>query len=296
MAKLATCSADNTDQPTYIMRPLHLMFALAAQPLLAATAPQPANFAESNAGNLYQGTGQQSLVTPGYFSATLLPFDASLGTLQSFTIKCQLDGQLSGSVGSEGESGAVQASMGGAFLIDGNGFYGTGGGGGSLDDVFFTGQAIDVSFNIPPMDFTLLVPDAGAAWNPAILASITGSSPFTLAFTSGVNVEYMNVADLSASFTATITLVYNYETSAGNESLKIVNLIRNGVQESVSIEWTSAEGKTYAIDASNDLGPNSWTPIQTGVPAMAGVPTTTFVEQNVPATVTRRFYRVREEE
>ena len=108
--------------------------------------------------------------------------------------------------------------------------------------------------------------------------------------------DCLNVADLSAGFTATITLVYNYTISAGSESLKIVNLIRNGVQQTVSIEWTSAEGKTYAIDASSDLTVNSWTPIQTGVPAATGAATTSFVEQNVPATVTRRFYRVREEE
>lgn len=279
------------------MRPLHyLTLALAAQPLFAATAPQPANFNHSNAGNLYQGTGQQDLVTPGFFSATLQPFDPSLGTLQSFTIKCELDGQLSGSVGGGGDSGAVQASMGGAFLIDGNGFYGTGGGGGSLEDPFFTGQPIEVPFFIPPMDFTLLVSEAGSAWNPAILSSITGASPYTLFFTSGVHVQYQNVANLSASFTATITLVYNYETAAGNESLKIVNLVRNGVQQTVAIQWTSAAGKTYAIDASNDLASNSWIEIQAGVPAAVGLPTTTFVEQNVPATITRRFYRVREEE
>jgi hypothetical protein len=278
------------------MKAHYLILALAAQPLLAATVPQPANFAESNAGNLYQGTGFQSLVNPGYFTATLQPFDAGLGTLQSFTVKCQLDGQLSGNVGGEGESGAVQASMGGAFMIDGNSFYGTGGGGGNLDDVFFTGQPIDVPFSIAPMEYTLQVSEVGTGWNPAILATITGASPFDLAFTSGVNVQFVNVADLAASFDATITLVYNYETSAGNESLKIVNVIRDGVQQTVSIEWTSAEGKTYAIDASNDLSPDSWSEIQAGLPAATAAATTTFVEQNVPATVNRRFYRVREEE
>ena len=278
------------------MKPHYLVLGLVAQPLFAATLPLPTNFTESNSGSLYQGTGQSSLVTPGFFSATLQPFDASLGTLQSFTIKCQLDGQLSGSVGSDGESGAVQANMSGAFLIDGNGFFGTGGGGGGMDDIFFSGQPIDVPFNIAPMEHTLKVSEVGGAWNPAILATITGASPYNLSFTSGVNVQYMNVADLSASFNATITLVYNYETAAGSESLKIVNLVRNGAQQTVSIEWTSAEGKTYAIDASSDLTTNSWNPIQTAIPAATGAATTTFTEQNIPATAHRRFYRVREEE
>jgi hypothetical protein len=278
------------------MKTPYLLLALAAQPLFAATLPQPTLFTESNAGSLYQGTGMSDLVNPGYFNATLEPFNTSLGTLQSFTIKCQLDGQLSGSVGGEGESGAVQASMGGTFLIDGNSFYGTGGGGGSLDDVFFTGQQIDVPFTIAPMEYTLLASDAGGMFNPAILSTITGSSPFTLSFTSGVKVQYLNVADLSASFNSTITLVYNYDTAAGSESLKIVNLIRNGTQQTVSIEWTSAEGKTYAIDASSDLSTNSWSEIQAGLPALTGSATTTFTEQNVSATIPRRFYRVREEE
>jgi hypothetical protein len=278
------------------MRPTYLILALAAQPLFAATLPQAANFTESNTGNLYQGSGASNLVNPGYFTATLQPFDAGLGSLQSFTLKCELEGQLAGSVGNEGESGAVQASMGGAFAIGGNSFTGTGGGGGSLDDVFFAGQPIDVPFTIAPFEQTLQVAQAGAMYNPAILATITGGTPFSLDFNSGVNVQYVNVADLAASFDATITLIYGYQTAAGNESLKIVNLIRNGVQETVSIEWTSAAGKTYAIESSDDLAPNSWSEVHTGLPAMTGSPTTTFVVEGVPATVNRRFYRVREEE
>ena len=69
----------------------------------------------------------------------------------------------------------MQASIAGAFLIDGNGFYGTGGGGGSLDEVFFTGQPIDVPFAIPAMEYTVPVSESGGSLNPAILAAITGS-------------------------------------------------------------------------------------------------------------------------
>lgn len=279
-----------------IMKTIHLLLALAAQPLLAATLPQTTNFTESNEGNLFQGSGFQALVSAGYFNATLQPFDASLGTLQSFTVTCQLEGHLRGQVGSEGESGAVAAGMGGAFLINGDGFTGAGGGGGSLDDPFFTGQPIDVPFSIAPFENTSLVSDAGGVLNPRILQAVTGTAPFTLSYNSGVNVFYSNVADLSVSFEATIALIYNYSTATGNESLKIVSLIRNGVQQTVSIEWTSAAGKTYAIDASSNLAPNGWNTIATAASAAGNAPTTTFTEQNVPATVTRRFYRVREEE
>ncbi len=278
------------------MKTIHLILVLATQPLLAATQPQATNFSESNEGNLFQGSGFQNLVNFGFFSATLQPFDASLGTLQSFTITCQLQGQLSGQVGSEGETGAVSAGMGGAFLINGDGFTGAGGGGGSLDAPFFAGQPIEVPFSIEPFEQTLLVSDAGGTLNPRIIETITGSAPFTLSYTSGVNVFYTNVADLSVSFDATITLVYNYTTAAGSESLKIVNLIRNGAQSTVAIEWTSAAGKTYAIEASGTLKPGSWSTIQTGVTAATGAATTTFTEQNVPAAIARRFYRVREEE
>lgn len=279
------------------MKPQYLILALVAQPLLAVTVPQPTNFVKSNTGDLYQGSGFKALVDGNYFRATLQPFDKSLGTLTSFTIKADLTGALSGQVGNDGESGAVQANMGGAFWInDTYSFYGTGGGGGSMDDIFFTGQPIDVPFSLVPNEKTFLASKAGAEYNPVLLDVFQGADPFTLSFTSAVNVTYMNVANLAASFDATITLTYGYETAAGSESLKIVNLIRNGVQQTVSIEWTSAEGKTYAIDASSDLSLNSWTEIQAGLPAATGLPTTTFVEQNIPATVTRRFYRVREEE
>lgn len=270
------------------------MFVFAAQPLLAATAPQFMNFAESNAGNLYQGSGFQSLASPGFFSATLQPFDTSLGKLRSFTLKCELEGKLSGKVGPEGESGAVQAGMGGAFAINGDSFAGTGGGGGGMDDVFFTGEPIDVPFTIAPFEHTVLATDSGDGLNPRILDALIGTEPFTLSYSSPVNVIFMNVEDLAASFEATITLVYNFSTSAGEESLKIVSFVRHGQQQTVSIKWISAVGKTYTIEASSDLAANSWEPVQTGFLA-SDFWFTSFVEP-VPATVTRRFYRVREEE
>ena len=275
-----------------------LAFAIVAHhPLLAVTQTQPFDFSASNAGNLYSGTSgptPSNLVSSGFFTATVQPFNPALGTLTSFGVTYQLDGVMTGSVGDDGESGAVAASLGGTFAINGIIFNGWGGGGGSLDSPYFQGQPIEESFKAEPFETTLNV--AAGGFNPALLPAVTGTEPFTLGFSSAVSLSYVNVADLAASFSATMTMVYNYETPAGPESLKIVNVIRDGAQQTVSIEWTSATGKTYAVDASETLGAESWNEIATALEASTSGTTTTFVEQAVPATVTRRFYRVREEE
>ncbi|WP_035606299.1 hypothetical protein [Haloferula sp. BvORR071] len=278
------------------MKSTALLLVVASQPLLAVSVPQAANFAKSNTGDLYQGYGSSQLVAnnDGFFTATFQPFNSSLGTLKSFAIQCVLNGKMVGSVGTDTDSAAVSASLGGAFAIDGNTCTGTGGGGGSLDNLIFTGEPIDVPFAIQPFEQVFQVAQSGMMYNPALLTSVNGSGPITLTFNSGVKVDYLNVTDLAANFTATISMIYNYDAAAGAESLKITKLIRNGAEEKVTIEWTSASGTTYAIDASST--PGGWDTIATGVAASTEGPTTSFVEQNVPATVTRRFYRVREEE
>ncbi|WP_367871632.1 hypothetical protein [Luteolibacter sp. Populi] len=273
-----------------------IAFALVAHhPLLAATQNQPFNFSASNAGNLYSGTSgptPSNLVSSGFFTATVQPFNPALGSLTSFGVTYQLDGVMTGGVGNESESGAVAASLGGNFAINGIIFNGWGGGGGSLDLPYFPGETIEEPFSADPFETTLNV--AAGLFHPGLLTAVTGTQPFTLAFSSGVSLSYVNVTNLAASFSATMTMVYNYETPAGSESLKIVNVIRDGTQESVSIEWTSATGKTYAVDASDGL--DSWDEIATALAASTTGTTTTFVEQAVPATVARRFYRVREKE
>jgi hypothetical protein len=247
--------------------------ALAAS-LTAETVTQSADFAKSD---VYTGSGSKELVSSVFFSADLQPFDASLGTLQSFTVKWEASGLLTGTVGPD-SSGSASSSFGGSFYLAGSGYGGAGGGNGGGAG---PGQSLEVIFPPTPIvsEKTFTVAEAGVTYDPAILAAITGTSPFAAAFDSAVTVNYTNVVDLAASVTGTVTLTYTYEPP-----LRVTRIVRDVAQESVTIEWTSTAGKTYGVDASNDL--IGWDPI---APAVSGG---TFTETSVPSTVTRRFYRV----
>jgi hypothetical protein len=268
---------------------LPIVVAIASQSLLAETVVQSANFSASNEGNLYSGFGSDPLVAGDFFTATVQPFNAALGTLQSFTIRCDIEGMLTGTIGEEAEEGSAMASMGGTFEIGGIAFSGTGGGNNGVGS---TGEPIEVSFAIPTFEQTMTVANAGVTYDPNILSKVTGAEPFPVAFDTPVpdgttvTVGYQNVSDLAASVSGTIAMTYTYETGAGTEALRITSFIRNGVQQTVSIQWTSAEGKTYAVEAWDGTG--GWSTI---APTVTGG---NFTEEDVPATVLRRFYRVRE--
>lgn len=269
---------------------LPFVLVLAAQPLIAETVVQPANFSASNAGNLYSGFGSQGLVANDFFTANFQPFNASLGTLQSFTIRCEIDGMLAGTIGEDGDEGNASAGVGGTFSLGGIAFSGTGGGGSGVGSM---GEPIEVSVVVPTFEQTLTVANAGVSYHPGILSAVTGTEPFAFSFStppqanSPVTVNYANVSDLAASVSSTITLTYTYQTSSGaTETLKITSIIRNAAQQTVAIEWTSATGKTYAVEAWDGSG--DWSTI---APTVSGG---SFTEENIPATVARRFYRVRE--
>jgi hypothetical protein len=270
---------------------LPFVVAIASQPLLAETVVQPANFSASNEGNLFSGFGSQPLVAGDFFTANFQPFDSSLGTLTSFTVHCEIEGLLTGTIGEEGDEGSANASMGGTFAIGGSAFSGTGGGNNGVGSM---GEPIEVSFAIPTFEQTLTVANSGVSYDPAILSKVTGTEPFPVAFSTPVpggttvTVGYANVSDLAASVAGTITFTYTYETAAGTEALHITSIIRDGVQQTVSITWTSAEGKTYAVEAWDGTG--DWSTI---APSVSGG---TFTEENIPATIPRRFYRIRENE
>jgi hypothetical protein len=256
---------------------LPIVVAIASQSLLAETVVQSANFSASNEGNLYSGFGSDPLVAGDFFTATVQPFNAALGTLQSFTIRCDIEGMLTGTIGEEAEEGSAMA------------FSGTGGGNNGVGS---TGEPIEVSFAIPTFEQTMTVANAGVTYDPNILSKVTGAEPFPVAFDTPVpdgttvTVGYQNVSDLAASVSGTIAMTYTYETGAGTEALRITSFIRDGVQQTVSIQWTSAEGKTYAVEAWDGTG--GWSTI---APTVTGG---NFTEEDVPATVLRRFYRVRE--
>lgn len=280
------------------MKNSHNRFALAgalvvlSQSLPASTLSQPVAFATSNAGNLYQGYGVQQLAAADYFTANFEPFDASLGTLQSFTVRCRLNGALVGVAGDAEGTGSASSGFGGAFSIGGAAFDGTGGPGGN--GVADAGSPLEVAIGIPDYERNLTVANAGVSYDPAILAAVTGNAPYPISFNTGggVMVNFANVADLQASLGGMISITYIYQPVAGgtSESLTVTGFVRNVAEEKATIEWTSSDDKSYTVDASANL--DDWEVIAPVVSGAAG--TTAYTEASVPATIPRRFYRIRE--
>jgi len=257
-------------------------------PLPAATVDQHKDFAASNEGELYSGTEMRDFVGSDFFTADFQPFDSSLGTLQSLTFKFTMSALLTATAGDETGSGVASGGFGGPFTIGGTTFASTGGGYGFGA---MSGESFEVAFGTPAFETTLPNDDT---LNPDIKAAITGEEPIAVSFNTGVTLNYSNVNDLAADLTAKITLIYTYTTpDGGTASIKITKVLRNKEAENVTIEWTSTSGKTYAVEASGQLG--GWAVIDASVSAGAGA-TTTFIEEDIPATVERRFYRIRENE
>jgi hypothetical protein len=281
------------------MKNSHHRFALAGALALlcqsgsaASLSPQPAEFATSNEGNLYQGYGVQQLASPTFFTADFEPFDESLGTLQSFTIRCRIHGELAGLASDAEATGTASSGFGGTFSIGGFAFDGTGGPGGN--GIANSGAPIDVEIGIPDYERNLTVANAGVTYDPSILAVVTGDASYPISFNTGggVMVAFGNVADLQASLSGTISITYLYQPVAGgtSQSLTVTGVVRDATAGKVTVEWSSSADKSYSVDASANLV--DWEIIAPVVPGASG--TTAHTETSVPASVPRRFYRIRE--
>jgi len=259
-----------------------LGFTVLAASLAAETLTQSTTITASNASKLYNGTGTAELVSSVFFIANLQPFDAALGTLQSFTVKWEVNGLLTGTVGPD-TGGSASGSFGGTFRIAGNAYDGAGGGTGGGADA---GRPLEMKFPSGPIvsqkDFAVTA--AGVKYDPAILAAVTGGNPLAVTCTGVDNasvaiVHYSNVVKLAARMTAKVTLTYTYEPPP-----RVARIMRDLVEECAAIDWTSTTGKNCGVNVSSDL--SDWDPV---VPAVSGG---TFTEEAVPPALTRRFYRV----
>jgi hypothetical protein len=214
-----------------------------------ATVVQSHDFAASNLGSLYNGSGSTELVNSSFFSTDMQPFDPSLGTLQSFTVKWEVGGSLAGTVGPGG--GGASASLGGTFYIVGSPYDGGGGGNSGLADA---GQPLVVVFAAPPFLKETTFPAVGGTYDPAILAAVTGTTPFAVAFTSPVTVSYTNVVDLLASVTGKVTLTYTYAPASSKTYADWA--ADNGLTEPANPSYVGPDGLTnlliYALDLKTD--------------------------------------------
>ena len=279
-------------------------FEIAAGSGVTATVTQSQEFAASNVGNLYNGDGTAvELVNSSFFNTNMLPFDPSLGTLQSFTVKWEnISGTLSGT-GGPGTGGSASGNFtGGSFMIAGSPYAGGGGGNGN-------GAApdapLEVIFPASPIASEQTFPVTGGTYDPAILTAVTGTSPFAVAFTSAASVSYTNVVDLAASVTGKVTLTYTYApvsnqtytswaaaqdppVTGGPNGDSDHDGISNLVEYALALNPAAADGSpgtfdgsllsfskrdvavtnndvTYAIEISTTLAAESWTEVSSYV-------------------------------
>ena len=179
-----------------------LLLLTAATPALAQTYTQtqtfPFNFSNS-------GSSPLTVVDRGDFMAMAQPFISTVGPLVSFEI--QWDITMTGSAIAGDPSGTIEHSgAGGTYLIAGSGYSGNGGGGsdgGPLDE--------PLNFSLNVSDSTLfLASNAGVTYNPGILASVLGGSPFPLLWDTGYGVTGSNVRSLSGTAVGSVRLTYTY--------------------------------------------------------------------------------------
>ena len=77
----------------------------------------------------------------------------------------------------------------------------------------------------------------------------------------------------------------------GGSLFQITEIARDLEADTVTITWTSRNGGSYAMDFSDDLS-KEWLELNDDIPSDGE--TTTAVVNNVPASVTDRYFRVRE--
>lgn len=149
-------------------------------------------------------------------SAVFNPFDSGLGTLNSFTIAWSFILATNATTG--GSGGSIGASLSGSYSIDAIGYSGNGGGFGNGN-----GPNSPVSANTSNLasSITFLPADAGDSYDPAILATITGGSPYTLTWGSlgsGL-LGTFSLTDISTAIVTIepgsgVTVTYDYTPSA----------------------------------------------------------------------------------
>lgn len=160
----------------------------------------------------------ESESSTAYFSPfpefTVLPFDTSLGTLTNTTIAWATTASFTGTIGQAAPSGSASFSFGGSYFVESTSYNGNGsssGNGGNPGDTF--------SATIPSYGNTsnFLTSEAGVTYNPVLLTSFLGISPFPISYFNQGNQDdspyrfnYTNIESGSASFTTTASVTYDY--------------------------------------------------------------------------------------
>jgi hypothetical protein len=176
-----------------------------------ASVSQTFNFLYSFSG-VTTSSSSQSVSFPHLESyvPTVLPFDTTLGTLDSVNVNWDWGVSFSGVTG--GSGGSVSMNIPGTTIV--GGFYSSGfnvasGGDAAAPNTLFSAVAPQVFVH---ESFTAA--GAGVTYNPAIWTAISGNSSYAAKLAYGASQTYTGLA--SGTFTANADLVvtYNYTAAA----------------------------------------------------------------------------------
>ncbi len=188
-----------------------LTFVLLAGTVQASIITNTVNFSDTQTTS---GTGIIVNSGPSGLTGNFSPFNASLGTLDSFLIDWEVTVTTSGTTSPV--AGDISPQLGGtmyANTVSYNG-NGSGNGNGGPPNTPLTATSAFIS----TVD-TFLPSNAGNTYDPTILAIVTGGSNFDLIYKAGGsgNTVYSNfntMADVTSAMTGSVTLTYNYTPAA----------------------------------------------------------------------------------
>jgi hypothetical protein len=234
---------------------LAAMVALLALHLQGEEVTQSRAFSVTKTGS---GTGTLTVVGPeGLVGSGFTPFDSSLGTLTSFSVKWDATLTTSATVSpsSTGGGGFSAAIAAGCYLnAEGNGGLGVGGGGGAAPGAVVTSSPVVISKLI-----TCPVPNSPRTYNQAWLAGVTGASNFNLSLGSTTpiaKVDQNGLSSVSSTLVATVTLTYTYTptyspATYNTPTSQVLGGWVNGdnfTLGTVNTHWPSAESPDKAVD------------------------------------------------
>ncbi len=147
-------------------------------------------------------------VGSSFFTGSFAPFDASLGTLDSFVVSWNLANAVDGTFG--GSGGSVLIELDGGLTLNGIS-YTTVRNGNSRGGA--PGSA--VAYSVPTIsETTFLVSAAGETYDPRLLDAVAGATSFGLSYASPVTVQVSGSAVFDVITSGAVSLTYNYTASA----------------------------------------------------------------------------------
>ena len=171
----------------------------------AGVVTQTFNFTDTKSG---AGSGTFINANSSGATFTVNPFNTSLGTLDSFTFAWSL-GMTGNGVGDAG-GGSMSISYGGTTYVNTTSYNGGGAGDstGGIGTFSTLSKSSSITNNFTPAN-------AGSTYDPAILATVTGGSAFSMSYNNGPSADtaysnYTNVVSATSTFTTDLTVTYNY--------------------------------------------------------------------------------------